>query len=265
MVLYVGMQCKLYSCLKKQHLAPESILPGRTLYQLLKSALCHLYKVNGNISRQVSRLFTFIAKTNCPLPPLSCSLFGCFSFFVCLFVLLAVVSGPFKWLVWPKYFWTLERKSQKQAPLSSLPPSLLVSASSAGVCHPLLSPTDMCLPVYCCWPGRLVGVQAGALSLTLWNTTAVRLLPDSMLIVWFNAPMFNHEEKWREREIMIISSKFFCVGSHLYTFRMRCCLQNGKKQTNKQSHLIDVICCIFPKMLSIIYVLVAKIVSAAHH
>lgn len=43
--------------------------------------------------------------------------------------------------------------------------------------------------------GRLVGVRAGALSLTLWNTTAVRLLPDSMLIVWFNSPMFNHERK----------------------------------------------------------------------
>lgn len=203
---------------------------GTDTYQLLKSSLCHLYKVNGSISSQVSWLFSFIAKTKCPLPPLSCSLFGCFSFFFgfFFFVLLPVVSGPFKWLVWPTDFWTLEPKSQKQALLSSLPPSSLVSASSAGVCHPLLSPTDMCLPVYCCWPGRLVGVQAGALSLTLWNTTAVRLLPDSMLIVWFNAPMFNHEEKWREREIMIISSKFFCVGSHLHTFRMRCCLQNSK-------------------------------------
>jgi len=29
-------------------------------------------------------------------------------------------------------------------------------------------------------------------------------------------------EREREREIMIIASKFFCVGSHLYTLRMRC-------------------------------------------
>lgn len=133
--------------------------------------------------------------------------------------------GTFQVTCFASRFLNTGAKRVKNKPrLSSLPPSLHVSASSAGVCHPLLSPTDMCLPVYCCWPGRLVGVQAGALSLTLWNTTAVRLLPDSMLIVWFNAPMFNHEEKWREREIMIISSKFFCVGSHLYTFRMRCCL-----------------------------------------
>lgn len=155
---------------------------------------------------------------------------------------LAVVPGPFTVTCLAPRFLDAgprrdtEAKESKQGPLSSLPPSSLVSASSAGVCHPPLSQTDVCLPVYCCWPGRLVGVQASALSLTLWNTTAVRLLPDSMLIVWFNAPMFNHEEKWREREIMIISSKFFCVGSHLYTFRMRCRFQNAsKKPKNKQT------------------------------
>ena len=121
---------------------------------------------------------------------------------------------------------TRKPKSQSGLSLSSVPPALLISASSAGVCQPPLSQTDVCLPVYCSWPGRLVGVQASALSLTLWNTTAVRLLPDSMLIVRFNSPMFNHEEKWRQREIMIISLKFFCVGSHLYTFRMRCHFQH---------------------------------------
>lgn len=84
---------------------------------------------------------------------------------------------------------------------SSLSLSLpLTSASSAGVCHPPLSQTDVCLPVYCSWPGRLVGVQASALSLTLWNTTAVRLLPDSMLMVWFTSPMFNHETEGRREE-----------------------------------------------------------------
>lgn len=155
---------------------------------------------------------------NSPSPSLSSSLFGCFC---CCFVVFSFGSyfATFQVICLAHRFLNARSQRVKNKPRSPLfLPLLLVSASSAGVCHPLLSPTDMCLPVYCCWPGRLVGVQAGALSLTLWNTTAVRLLPDSMLIVWFNAPMFNHEEKWREREIMIISSKFFCGGSHLYTF-----------------------------------------------
>lgn len=117
---------------------------------------------------------------------------------------------------------TEAKESKTSCLLSSWCP--LIPASSAGVCHPPLGQTDVCLPVYCSWPGRLVGAQASALSLTLWNTTAVRLLPDSMLIVWFNSPMFNHEGKGRERgpQIMIIALKFFCVWSHLYTFRVRC-------------------------------------------
>ncbi len=119
-------------------------------------------------------------------------------------LLLAVVPGPFRMTCLAPDLWTSGAKrhrSQRVKTGSCLSSSrLLISASSAGVCHPLLSQTDVCLPVYCSWPGRLVGVQASALSLTLWNTTAVRLLPDSMLIVWFNSPMFNHEEKWRERE-----------------------------------------------------------------
>lgn len=225
------MRCILYSCLKtKQTLlnTPEIILPGRTLISYWNQHFVTSTKLMAAfVDRWVDSSASSQKQNALYLPSLAP--YSAVSVLFCFFgFFLPVASGPFKWLVWPTDFWTLEPKSQKQAPLSSLPPSSLVSASSAGVCHPLLSPTDMCLPVYCCWPGRLVGVQAGALSLTLWNTTAVRLLPDSMLIVWFNAPMFNHEEKWREREIMIISSKFFCVGSHLHTFRMRCCLQNSK-------------------------------------
>lgn len=117
---------------------------------------------------------------------------------------LAVMPGPFRMTCLAPDFWTLGAKRHRSqrvksgSLLSSSRP--LISASSAGVCHPPLSQTDVCLPVYCSWPGRLVGLQASALSLTLWNTTAVRLLPDSMLIVWFNSPMFNHEGKRRERE-----------------------------------------------------------------
>lgn len=137
------------------------------------------------------------------------------------------MPGPFrKDLFSPRFLDSRHQEAQGPKSQNGLhlfsPSRPLISASSAGVCHPPLSQTDVCLPVYCSWPGRLVGAQASALSLTLWNTTAVRLLPDSMLIVWFNSPMFNHEGKGREWEIMIIGSKFFCVGSHLHTFGVRC-------------------------------------------
>lgn len=123
-------------------------------------------------------------------------------------LLLAVVRGSFRTTCLASDFSTFgtrRHRSQKSGRALLLSSSLslslpLTSASSAGVCHPPLSQTDVCLPVYCSWPGRLVGVQASALSLTLWNTTAVRLLPDSMLMVWFTSPMFNHETEGRREE-----------------------------------------------------------------
>lgn len=145
-------------------------------------------------------------------------------------MLLAVELGPFRKTCLALDFWTLgarRHQSQKSERALSLVAWPLISGSSAGVCHPPLSQTDVCLPVYCSWPGRLVGVPASVLSLTLWNTTAVRLLPDSMLIVWINSPMFNQEGKGKKPEIMIIASKSFCVRSHLYIFSIRCHSEHG--------------------------------------
>lgn len=88
------------------------------------------------------------------------------------FCFLAVVPGPFRITCLAPNFWTLgakRRRSQrvKVVSLSSASSRPLIYTSSAGVCHPPLSQTDVCLPVYCSWPGRLVGVPASALSLTL--------------------------------------------------------------------------------------------------
>ena len=98
------------------------------------------------------------SETNCPLPPSSHLLLSL------SILLLAARPGPFRITILAPNFRTLgaERHRSQGVKTGSLLSSSrpLVSASSAGVCHPPLSQTAVCLPVYCSWPGRLVGVQA---------------------------------------------------------------------------------------------------------